>query len=1060
MIQPHYSVKHILRLLPLLLLCRMASAQPYYFRHYQVENGLSNSTVFCSIQDSNGFMWFGTKDGLSRFDGYRFKVFNISYGNESNLTRDEIHSLTLDYQGVLWVGAQKGLYRFDASTERLVPFIDTLNNIDELLVDKHGQLWFLSTAMVCRYNFKKKELTRFPPDRYFEATSLCQTPDGRIWISTRNGYLMLFDDTEQQFRAYDLFSHSPRPASRWIEKVIPGEKGILYIGTSGQGLKQFDLSTYDYKDLLTYNADKTTIYVRDILQTSTHECWIATESGIFILNTETGKFTNLRKKYLDPYSLSDNAIYSLHKDSEGGIWVGTYFGGINYFTLRSTRFQKYFPDYTQNSISGSVVREICEDGRGNIWVGTEDAGLNKLDPATGKFTRFEPTGLPGSVAYSNIHGLLVVGNDLWIGTFEHGLDIMDVRTGRVKKHYNAGPGPHDLKGNFIVCLLQTKGGDIYLGSSSTVFKYLSENDTFQQVEEIEPGIFVSCLMEDSKGTIWVGTHDRGIYYFNPVTKKKGRLINEPANKNSLTTNTINALYEDSFHTLWFATEGGGLCSFDQDKRLFTRYTTRNGLPGNFVFKVLEDNQKSLWVTTSKGLVKLEGRTRAATVYTKANGLLNDQFNYNSGYRDFEGRLYFGSVRGMITFKPDEFHRSQFTPPVYITGFQVHNGELGIGKDSGGLQQSIVYTDQITLPYNRSSFSIDFAALSFTSPEVTQYSYMMTGLDKDWTYLKSNRKVYFTNLEPGTYTFRLKVFTNGSWNQREKTLTIRILPPFWATGLAYLVYLALSISLLYYGIRTYHRMVINKKEKDIYEAKIEFFTNIAHEIKTPLTLIKGPVENLSELVQELPAIKQDVVTMERNTNRLVNLVNQILDFRQTETKGFSLDLHPVNIPELLREAFVMFEPLAKKRKLQYTLDLPVQEMCVMADDEALNKIFSNLFSNAVKYADSEVTAKLLQPHKNDSQLLIEIANDGFVVPDDMKEKIFEPFFRLQQTSKQKGTGIGLSLARSLVELHKGHLFMRKSEKRNVFVLILPYPAITDKKKKPAEKDIITRINKVQ
>ncbi|MBE7172280.1 MAG: histidine kinase [Williamsia sp.] len=1055
-------MKHIIRILPLLLFCQSAFTQPYYFRHYQVENGLSNNTVFCSIQDSKGFMWFGTKDGISRFDGYRFKVFNISYGDESSLTRDEIHAFALDPEGNLLVGSQKGLYRFDAPKERLVPFIDTLNNIDDLLVDKQGQLWFLSAAMVCRYNFSTKRLALFPTERYFSATSLCQTPDGQMWFSTANGYLMRYNEATQQFKAHDLFLHSPPPASRLVEKIAPGENGVLYIGTSSQGLKQFDLSTLDYNDILTYNADKTTIYVRDILQTARHEFWIATESGLFILDTETGKFTNLRKKYLDPYSLSDNAIYSLHKDREGGIWVGTYFGGINYFTQQSTRFQKYFPDYSRNSISGSAVREICEDGRGNIWIGTEDAGLNKLDPITGQFTCFEPTGSPQSISYTNIHGLLAVANELWIGTFEHGLDIMDVGTGQVKKHYNAGPGPHDLKANFIVCLLQTRKGDIYLGSSNSVFKYLPETDAFQRIEEVEPGLFISCMLEDKQGTIWAGTHDGGVYYFNPVTREKGHFKNDPANKNSLTTNTINALYEDSFQDLWFATEGGGLCRFNQARNLFTRYTTRNGLPSNFVFKVLEDSKQNLWATTSKGLVKLELRNQATTVYTKANGLLNDQFNYNSGYKDASGKMYFGSVKGMITFKPDDFFQPRFTPPVYITGFQVHNNELEIGKEgASGLQQSIVNTNQITLPYNQSSFSIDFAAISFVSPEMTRYSYRMSGLDKDWINLKSNRKVYFTNLEPGTYQFRLKIFANGRWNQNEKILTIRILPPFWATGWAYLIYIVLGVSLLYYGVRTYHRMVINKKEKDIYEAKIEFFTNIAHEIKTPLTLIKGPVENLSELVSQVPEIQPDVATMERNTNRLINLINQILDFRQTEAGGFSLDFHPVNISELLREAFVTFEPLAKKRKLQYNLNLPIQDVHILADDEALNKIFSNLFSNAVKYAEGEVHASLLPFHKNSNQLVIEITNDGFVVPDDMKEKIFEPFVRLKETSKQKGAGIGLSLARSLVQLHKGYLFMRRGEKKNVFVMSLPYPALPDRKKKATKGNtFIRRSTKVQ
>ncbi len=1050
---------HFFRLLFLLLVFRsLGQAQPYYFRHYQVENGLSNNSVFCSSQDKYGFMWFGTKDGLNRFDGYRFKTFNINSEDESSLTRDLIFSLFADKNGILWVGSQKGLYRFDAQKERLVPFIDSLHDIFDILIDKSNQLWFISAYTVYRYNFEKKHLTAFPTDKYFNATSVCQSNDGSIWFSTTDGYLQQFDNNMQTFKPYDVFVHSPSPASRWIKKILPGKKGTIYIGTTSQGIKQFNRFTSAYKDVLTYNANKTTVFVRDILQAGDNEFWFATESGIFILNSETGIYTNLKKKSLDPYSLSDNAVYTLHKDSEGGIWAGTYFGGLNYYPKQYSSFQKYFPDYTKNSISGSAVREICEDGFGNIWIGTEDAGLNKLNPKTGKVTHFESTGSPTSIAYSNIHGLLVDKNKLWIGTFEHGLDIMDITTGKVIKHYAAGLGKNDLKSNFIVSLWQTKNGDIYIGCSDALYKYLPPTDNFERCEEVPPNIFISCIMEDHEGNVWAGTHEQGVFYFNSVTKQKGHFKNEPNNNNSLTTNTINALYEDSFNNLWFATEGGGLCKLSKDRKLFTRYTTKAGLPGNFIFKVLEDNQKNLWVTTSKGLVKLDILHNTTTVYTKAKGLLNDQFNYNSGYKDSQGKLYFGSVSGMITFKPEEFFQSKFIPPVHITGFQVHNRELEINKDSSVLKKSIVCTDKITLPYDQSSISMDFAAISFTSPEATGYSYIMEGLDKDWIYIKSNRKVYFTNLEPGTYTFKLKAANNSIWNKQEKKLTIQILPPFWATRWAYLFYIIISASFLYYLVHTYHKMITNKKEKEIYEAKIEFFTNIAHEIRTPLTLIKGPVENLTEMVNELPEIKEDVVMMERNTNRLVNLINQFLDFRQTETKGFSLDFTNVNLNEVLQEAYLTFKPLAKKRNLNYTINLPSADIYTMADVEALNKIFSNLFSNAVKYANKEVSIKLTVPTKGIEHLFIEFCNDGFTIPNEMKEKIFEPFYRLKQTLKQKGTGIGLALARSLAELHKGRLFMKVSEeKMNVFVLQLPYHS-SDKRENIAETDKpVMRIN---
>jgi signal transduction histidine kinase len=425
------------------------------------------------------------------------------------------------------------------------------------------------------------------------------------------------------------------------------------------------------------------------------------------------------------------------------------------------------------------------------------------------------------------------------------------------------------------------------------------------------------------------------------------------------------------------------------------------------------------------------------VYTRANGLLNDQFNYHSGYKDSLGTLYFGSVKGMISFRPDDFTKSDFIPPLFITGFQVHNKELEINKDSSYLQQSIMYTDKITLPYDHSSFSIDFAALSFISPEMTEYSYTMNGLDKEWTYLKSNRKVYFTNLSPGTYVFKLRGATNGQWHKNSKELTISITPPFWATLYAYLLYAAAFIGVCYYLIRSYLHRIENKKEKEIYEAKINFFTIVAHEIRTPLTLIKGPVENLHEKIEELPEIKEDVITLERNTNRLVTLITQILDFRQTEKKGFSVDFTRVDITELVHEEYLNFIPVAKKRNLSYSIDLPQEHVFAMADEEALRKIFSNLSGNAVKYAANTVNMRLLPVAKESVSFTIEISNDGYIIPAEMKEKIFEPFYRLKETIKQKGTGIGLALARSLAELHNGRLYLKDTrDGLNTFVLDLP------------------------
>lgn len=1016
-----------------------ANSQPYYFRHYQVENGLSNNSVYFIRQDSKGFMWIATKDGLNRFDGVHFKVFRIdSASNEKHLSTDYIYCIQPRSDGWLWVGSQQGLYQYNSEKERLEPFIDSLKNIYDITIDRKGQMWFISSFTACRYDFKTKILQQYPPSTYFSATSLCMSKDGSIWVGTQNGFLEKYNPDDHYFSAFDLFSHSKTPNSKWIQKIHSGDSNQIFAGTTSQGLKIFNTSDTTYEDVLTYNPDETTIFVREILQNSRNEYWIATESGIFIYHTDTKTFTNLKKKFQDPYSLNDNAVYALFKDNEGGIWAGTFFGGINYYAKQNTAFKKYFPDNGENSISGNAVREICKDNYGNLWIGTEDGALNKVNSTSGNIEHFKPTGEKGSIAYTNVHGLLADADDLWIGTFEHGIDVMDIKTGKVKKHYSSGPGEHDLKSNFALCFIKSSEGKILIGTSNGLYYFDKIKKDFTRIEEVPLGLLITSITEDHNKIIWVGTGNDGAYRIDPMTGRHGHLQNEINKKNTLSNNSINDIYEDSYHNIWFATQGGGISKLDSSRKNFSYFTTANGLPGDFVFKIIEDDEKSIWATTSNGLVNFGPHFQNPVVYTKSNGLLTNQFNYHSGFKDKNGRLYFGCVKGMISFSPTDFSKRHFSPPLYITGIQVFNNELNPRNDSAVLKQSIIDTKKITLPYYQSSISLDFAALSYLAPEMTEYRYQLVGLDNEWTSLKTNRKAYFTNLTPGKYLFKIMASVNGEWNTKNtKELSIVITPPIWATWWAYLIYIGSGLTILFYFIRSYQRSQHEKKEKEIYETKIDFFTNVAHEIRTPLTLIKGPVENLLEKRYEMPDMEEDLDCLDKNTNRLTQLISQILDFRQTEIKNFSLDFTRVNINQTLEETFLRFKILAHKRKLDFELRLPPTDIQAMADAEALQKILSNLIGNAVKYAEKKVDIKLLPLQKDSSSFTMVFENDGYLIKKEMAEKIFEPFYRIKETKYQKGTGIGLALARSLTQLHKGKLGMTFMQSNlNTFVLTLP------------------------
>jgi signal transduction histidine kinase/ligand-binding sensor domain-containing protein len=994
-------------------------------------------------------MWFGTKDGLSRFDGYSFKIYRNDSDDSSSLSGSFIQCLAEDKQGLLWVGTEQGLYSYNKSTENFTPLKNSNHKeIRTVLLDKDQNIWFISGMTLCKYDRNNKTIKEYPVSKYFYASAICETSDHKLWIATPNGELVQYHPDRDNFSRYSVFEKSPASTSRGIERIYDAGNHHILVGTSNQGVKYFDTGTHQYKDILSHTADKTEIYARTFLKHSEDTFWVGTETGIYILNLKTGKYTNLKKQYNDPYSLSDNAIYFLSKDHEGGVWICTYFGGINYYPRQYSAFEKFYHKIGENSISGNAVREITPDNKNNLWIGTEDAGLNKLNLTTGVVDNYIPDGTREGISHTNLHGLFADGNELWIGTFEHGLDVMDLNTKKVIRHYAIGTGPKQLRSNFVYCVYKTRAGQILIATTRGLYSFNRKADNFDVVAEAPDYIFYTGLIEDSEGTIWLATIRDGLYYYNREKKVQGFYKNDPANKKSLIDNRVTRIFEDSEKNIWVATEAG-FCKFNKRSHDFIRYTIKDGFPSNVIYGMLEDAYKNLWISTSKGLLRFNPKTGLLRNFTKSDGLLSDQFNYSSAYKDPSGRMYFGSVKGLIRFDPADFKPDSFKPPVFITGIQVNNQELPIGTNNSPLKKSILFTQRIILKHTQSTFSIDFAALSYTSPVMTEYAYKLDGIDKDWTYLKQNRKAYFTDLSPGEYTFRIKASnSSGIWNTRETLLNIIIFPPWWASKLAYFIYVLATGILIYILVKRDHRRIErrnarkmevfeNKKEKEIYQAKIEFFTNIAHEIRSPLTLIKGPMEKMIKRANDVPDMEKNLRIMNKNTDRLLELTNQLLDFRKTETSGFSLNFVKTDVSEALRDIAQRFQPIAEQKRIKYSIEVPELKLFAYIDLEAFHKIISNLIENALKYGESKIKIELLGKEDQDDQFTINVTSDGKPIPQEISEKIFEPFFRAKEVDIKPGTGIGLSLSRALAELHLGTLTLKKTnDDFNIFVLRLP------------------------
>ncbi|ASV29715.1 hybrid sensor histidine kinase/response regulator [Maribacter cobaltidurans] len=1015
--------------------------QEFYFKHYKVENGLSHNTVLSSLQDERGFLWFGTKDGLNRFDGYTFKVFHYDSENPQGLGGNFVESLH-EYGGKLWIGTDNGLFSYDERFENFEAIEASLNfpvlDIDH---DNNGNLWFVSGNSLVKYEVATKKTTRFDKKDFFQVEDITRTIDGGIWGANEN-FLFRYDNKTNAFKTIEIGSENKSMLPLRISKIFSLNTNTLLIGTQNHGVISFDISKEVSRKLLPDSEDP--LYVRDFSLKNDDELWIATESGLYIYNLEKDTYQNLRKNYNDPYALSDNALYSLTLDDENGMWIGSYFGGINYYPKQYSRFDKYFPKTGENSISGKAVREIRKDDKGNLWIGTEDAGLNKFNPNTGKFTNYRPSGSGRTLSHYNIHAILPRGDKLWAGTFEHGLDIMDINTGKILKHYSEEDG-HGLSSNFVFALYEDESGNIFAVTASGIQSYDFGTDAFTTLDAFDENTFFTAFLKDNKGIFWAGTYWDGLYNFNPNTNKKRVFKYDNDNPHSISSNGVNSIFQDSGGTIWITTESG-LNRYRDDTKDFKTYSIKDGFPSNVFYSIIEGDDGILWISTSNGLVAFDPTSDEKRIFSKANGLLSDQFNYNSAFKDDNGTHYFGSVGGMVSFNPSNFSENTYQPPVFITGLQINNTEVGVSEKGSPLKESVTRTDKIELKPDQSSFSIDFAALGFTAPETTEYWYKLEGLDDDWIDLKKKNSISFTQLPAGNYTFKVKALNNnGIWSKESSPLKIEVLPVFWKSNWAYFLYAMLLALLIFIGFRMYHqrvkaknvqriRQLNNRKEKEIYEAKIEFFTNISHEIRTPLTLIKSPLEKIIRKMSELPEVSENLSIIEKNTNRLLDLVNQLLDFRKTENERVNLTFVDTNISELVLKTHERFSEAIEDKDVDFDLDLGKKDVHAFVDAEALRKILSNLFGNAIKYASKKVKVVL---DSDEDKLKLIINNDGKLIPAHLKDKIFEPFYRVSGMENQSGTGIGLALARSLTEMHEGSLNLDTSNgAMNSFVLQLP------------------------
>lgn len=1015
----------------------------YHFNSIDGEQGLSQNNVKAILQDSRGFMWLGTRNRLNRYDGHSLQTFDC-YDPELNKRNNSISALFEDNEHQLWVGTDKGIFLynpvyedfrfFNVSTAGGLQIQDWIADIQE---DNDNNIWTIAPNQgIFRYNTESKQLYSYQLNEYYLSDMgapqcIAIEPNGKVWVGTNGNGVFSYNKETDRFIQYlgdkgedSLAGGNIFTICDYGEELLIGihEGKLLKLNKRRNTLSEVDAPDVHYK------------IIRHVCCFD-NRIWVGTQAGVFIIDEQKKEVKNIQKEPMARKSLSDNNIQKIYRDRENGIWVGTYFGGVNHLPEQGLNLEFYIPLTSPKSLSSSRTSEILEDKDKNIWIATENGGLNLFNPSTKEFVRIGEN-TPYPLSYSQVMDIKLIDNQLWAGYFKNGLDIIDLASFKVT-HYPADQLGLDEAS--IYAIWEDKNGDIWLGNGWGIFKGNKKDMRFRRMEEFGFS-YIYDIKEDAEGNIWVASMGNGVFRHNIETNTTIHYLHDPENPASLSSNSVSSIKKDRKGTMWFSTDRGGICRYNKVTGNFTSFNREQDLPDDVTHTMLEDKEGNLWLGTNKGLVIFNPETNEVEILDRKNGLPCEQFNYKSALAASDGIFYFGTLDGLIALNPVDFTHNSYIPPVHITRLTVNN------QPYSPLTTGIAYTQKITLKHTQSNLGLDFVALSYTAPGANQFAYKMEGLDSEWHYLSGKQNVSYAHLPPGKYTFHVKGSNNdGLWNEEGQRLEIHILPPWWRSNLAYISYLGLFLILIYCSSgwcirrtekenKEKQRLFESEKEKELYSAKLEFFTAIAHEIRTPVTLINGPLEAMEEMEIKNPEIKKNLRIMGKNTNQLLNLINQLLDFRKVDSKKFKLTFSNRNISAIVKETNMQFEAITSQKKKKLQLELPEEDIIAPVDKDEFGKILNNLYTNALKYSQEHIFVQL---RKEKDSFYLAINNDGEIIPQELHEKIFEPFYQLpKDKSTTSSSGIGLSLLRSLVELHNGKITLDTGNGMNRFTIEIP------------------------
>ncbi|MXV15775.1 hybrid sensor histidine kinase/response regulator transcription factor [Hufsiella ginkgonis] len=1025
------------------------------FKHLTINEGLSQNTVFSILQDHNGFIWLGTEDGLNCYDGYEFRIFKNELSKPGSLGNNQVNVIAEDGRGRLIAGTNGGISLFNRRTQDFlnvpIPSVkrdnQSANFVTSLVLEGRDRLWIGTYDGLKYFDLGRNAfIAAGIPDSLLQGNvqAIYKDRTNRLWVSFRSG-LKCFDLRSKKALPIPLVlagSLEEHPSTIRVIREDPA--GNLWLGTETSGLFCYRGSAGVCNRYVAGTGSLPANVVRDVFFNTDGTVWIATRKGLSILDPVKQTFTNLGHDKYQAGSLSHQSVLKILRDNNGSIWVGTYAGGVNVYHPQNQTFGYIGEQFgTRSGLSNPIVSTMLTGRNGELWIGTEGGGLNWLDLETGRCESFtlpkkdnaSPENIVKSIAWGT-------GGTLWVGAFD-GLYRFDTRTRSMQPHPFLPDAKYKGRTQVYAVLHDQEG--LWAGTNGGGLVHISNNGQ-EQVYVTEAGNprsisgnNISALAKDQHGRLWIGTL-QGLCRLDRDGKSFTRFPGERGKPYNLTNNNITSLLADSRGYLWVGTRGGGLNLLDERSGRFYALTEQNGLANNVIRAMNEDAQGRIWLSSNKGLTMVdvwpgrpELKVRELANYSVTDGLQSNQFLSGATARSENGELFFGGINGISRFFPEKMRKNTSRYPVVFTDFLINNKSAPIGTRDSPLKAHINAERNVTLAYDQANFTIRFAALNYINASKNRYAYRLEGFSNDdWHQVGEQRTATYTNLRPGDYVFMVKANAEaGPSPGAEARIHILVLPPWYKTWWAYLLYISVFCALLYlfyyFSLQTAKlkseldfEQLNHEKDLELSQRKLSFFTHISHEIKTPLTLILSPIEKLMTNDSLNNKVQHQLQLVHRNGEKLMHLTNQLLDYRRFEAGHLNLQAAEGNLVRFTREVLTAFQSYSVSKGITLRLDAGQKSVRVWFDRDKMEKVLYNLVSNALKFTPSGGTITVsVHTQEPQNRAILRVTDNGTGIAPERLPFIFNPFETYDtHGTNQEGTGLGLSFARILVEMHHG------------------------------------------